>query len=91
VDAELDRLRVGAAHASELGLEVHAGHGLTFNTVKAIAVIPEVIELNIGHFLIGEGIFVGLDRAIGQIRAMMADARGPVIADPSAQNISGVA
>lgn len=76
-DAELDRLRAGAGHAAGLGLEVHAGHGLTFNTVKAVAAIPEVVELNIGHFLIGEGIFVGLDRAVAQMRELMADARAP--------------
>ena len=74
--AELDRLRAGARHAATLGLEVHAGHGLTFNTVKAVAAIPEVVELNIGHFLVGEGIFVGLDRAVAHMRALMADARG---------------
>ncbi len=79
-DAELARLRSGASHAADLGLEVHAGHGLTFNTVKAVAAIPQVVELNIGHFLIGEGIFVGLDRAVAQMRALMADARAPVIA-----------
>lgn len=90
-EAELERLKAGATHAGELGLEVHAGHGLTFNTVKAIAVIPEIVELNIGHFLIGEGIFVGLDRAVAQMRSMMADARGPVIAHPNAQSMSGVA
>ena len=82
-DAELQRLRKGAAHAAGLGLEVHAGHGLTYNTVKAFAAIPEIVELNIGHFLIGEGIFVGLDRAVSQMRALMADARGPVIAHPA--------
>lgn len=90
-EAELDRLKAGATHAADLGLEVHAGHGLTFNTVKAIAAIPEIVELNIGHFLIGEGIFVGLDRAVQQMRAMMADARGPVIAHPNAPRMSGVA
>ena len=74
--AELDRLRQGASHAAGLGLEVHAGHGLTFNTVQAVAAIPEVVELNIGHFLIGEGIFVGLDRAVVHMRALMAQARG---------------
>lgn len=84
-DAELNRLRKGATHAADLGMEVHAGHGLTFNTVKSIAAIPEVVELNIGHFLIGEGIFVGLDRAVIQMRALMADARGPIIAHPSAE------
>ena len=75
-DIELAKLRAGATHAAGLGLEVHAGHGLTYNTVKAVAAIPEVVELNIGHFLIGEGIFLGLDRAVAQMRAIMADARG---------------
>ena len=75
-EQELNRLRNGARHAADLGLEVHAGHGLTFNTVKAVAAFPEVVELNIGHFLVGEGIFVGLDRAVAQMRAVMADARG---------------
>ena len=75
-EQELNRLRNGARHAADLGLEVHAGHGLTFNTVKAVAAFPEVVELNIGHFLVGEGIFVGLDRAVAQMRAIMADARG---------------
>ena len=75
-EQELNRLRNGARHAADLGLEVHAGHGLTFNTVKAVAAFPEVVELNIGHFLVGEGIFVGLDRAVTQMRAIMADARG---------------
>ncbi len=75
-ETELARLRQGARHAASLGLEVHAGHGLTYNTVKAIAAFPEVVELNIGHFLIGEGIFIGLDRAVAQMRAIMAEARG---------------
>ncbi len=75
-EAELERLRQGARYAAGLGLEVHAGHGLTYNTVKAVAAFPEVVELNIGHFLIGEGIFVGLDRAVAQMRTIMADARG---------------
>lgn len=88
-EAELERLRAGASHAADLGLEVHAGHGLTFNTVKAAAAIPEVVELNIGHFLIGEGIFVGLDRAVAQMRALMADARGAVIAQRPDQQIAG--
>ncbi|MGI9476310.1 MAG: pyridoxine 5'-phosphate synthase [Hyphomicrobiaceae bacterium] len=88
-DAELERLRAGASHAAGLGLEVHAGHGLTFNTVKSVAAIPEVVELNIGHFLIGEGIFVGLDRAVAQMRALMAEARGGVIAGPRDQQFAG--
>ena len=64
-DAELARLREMSALAHSLGLEVHAGHGLTYDTVTAIARLPEVRELNIGHFLIGEAIFVGLPAAIG--------------------------
>ncbi|MFY0613523.1 MAG: pyridoxine 5'-phosphate synthase [Hyphomicrobiaceae bacterium] len=88
-DAELERLRVGASHAAGLGLEVHAGHGLTFNTVKAVAAIPEVVELNIGHFLIGEGIFVGLDRAVAQMRALMDEARGTVILHRTDQQVAG--
>jgi pyridoxine 5-phosphate synthase len=88
---ELVRLREGAAHAAALGLEVHAGHGLTFNTVKAIAAIPELVELNIGHFLIGEGIFIGLDRAVGQMRAYMAETRHAVNMQSSMTNVAGVA
>lgn len=89
-DDELMRLRDGAAQAAALGLEVHAGHGLTFNTVKAIAAIPELVELNIGHFLIGEGIFVGLDRAVSQMRASMAEARAGINMHSLPANISGV-
>jgi pyridoxine 5-phosphate synthase len=89
-DDELMRLRDGAAHAAALGLEVHAGHGLTFNTVKAIAAIPELVELNIGHFLIGEGIFIGLDRAVGQMRASIAEERGAISTHSMPANISGV-
>ena len=74
----LERLRAGAAQASRLGLEVHAGHGIDFATVKAIAEIPEIAELNIGHFLIGEAIFVGLDAAIRRMRALMDEARAPL-------------
>ena len=72
---ELDRLRTGAALASELGLEVHAGHGIDYATVAAVAAIPEVAELNIGHFLIGEAIFIGLDAAIRRMRVLMDQAR----------------
>ena len=74
-DAELIRLTEMAAYAHELGLEVHAGHGLTYDTVAPIAAIPEVMELNIGHFLIGEAIFTGLPTAIGEMRRLMDDAR----------------
>ena len=60
-DNEFEKLRDMAAFAADLGLEVHAGHGLTFDTVKPIVTLPEVQELNIGHFLIGEAIFSGLE------------------------------
>ena len=72
---ELGRLRAGAALASELGLEVHAGHGIDYATVAAVAAIPEVAELNIGHFLIGEAIFIGLDGAIRRMRVLMDQSR----------------
>ena len=75
-DAELERLREMSAFASSLGLEVHAGHGLTYETVKPVAAFPEVMELNIGHFLIGEAIFLGLDPAIREMRRLMDEARG---------------
>lgn len=74
-DAELARLREMATFAHSLGLEVHAGHGLTYETVKPIAVLPEVIELNIGHFLIGEAMFMGLSPAIQEMRRLMDEAR----------------
>lgn len=75
VQSELDRLQRAAAHGAALGLEVHAGHGLTFDDVAAVARIPQLVELNIGHFLIGEAIYVGLKDSIGQMRALMDEAR----------------
>lgn len=75
-EAELAALRSGAARATALGLEVHAGHGIDYDTVEAIAAIPEVAELNIGHFLVGEAIFVGLEAAIARMRGLMDEARG---------------
>lgn len=74
-DAELARLTDMAAFASDLGLEVHAGHGLTYDCVAPIAALPQVVELNIGHFLIGEAIFSGLGPAITQMRRIMDTAR----------------
>jgi pyridoxine 5-phosphate synthase len=71
----LARLRELASLAAGLGLEVHAGHGIDYETVGPIAAIPEVIELNIGHFLVGEAIFAGLDPAIRRMRALMDKAR----------------
>lgn len=75
-DKELQSLREMAAFAHSLGLEVHAGHGLTYETVGPIAAMPEVMELNIGHFLIGESIFRGLTPAIAEMRRLMDEARG---------------
>ena len=74
-EALLNALREAAAEAAHLGLEVHAGHGIDYETVKAVAAIPEVVELNIGHFLIGEAIFIGLGPAIQRMRALMDEAR----------------
>ncbi|MBV9542641.1 MAG: pyridoxine 5'-phosphate synthase [Alphaproteobacteria bacterium] len=71
----LERLKEGASYGASLGLEIHAGHGLTFDNVKPIAAIPEVRELNIGHFLIGEAIFVGLEESVRRMRALMDEAR----------------
>jgi pyridoxine 5-phosphate synthase len=74
-DTELAALQRGATLAHSLGLEVHMGHGLTFENVAPIAAIPEVMELNIGHFLIGEAIFTGLEDAILEMRRRMDQAR----------------
>lgn len=71
----LQALVDGAALAASLGLEVHAGHGLTFDNVKPVAAIPQLAELNIGHFLIGEALFIGLEASIRQMRTLMDDAR----------------
>ena len=74
-DDELKRLTDMAAFADGLGLEVHAGHGLTYETVQPVAALPQIMELNIGHFLIGEAIFLGLADAIGEMRRLMDEAR----------------
>ncbi|WP_417818393.1 pyridoxine 5'-phosphate synthase [Tritonibacter scottomollicae] len=74
-DAELERLRDMATFAHSLGLEVHAGHGLTYETVAPVAAFPEVVELNIGHFLIGEAVFRGLTPAVQEMRRLMDAAR----------------
>jgi pyridoxine 5-phosphate synthase len=75
VARELDAMREMATFADGLGLEVHAGHGLAYDSVAPIAALPEVAELNIGHFLIGEAIFRGLDGAIAEMRRLMDAAR----------------
>ncbi|MEL7027172.1 MAG: pyridoxine 5'-phosphate synthase [Pseudomonadota bacterium] len=74
-DRELKSLREMSAYAHSLGLEVHAGHGLSYDTVAPVAALPEVRELNIGHFLIGEAIFLGLSPAISEMRRIMNEAR----------------
>lgn len=73
--AELRRLSDAAALAAKNGIEVHAGHGLTFDNVAPIAAIPQIRELNIGHFLIGEAIFVSLTESVRRMRALMDEAR----------------
>ena len=75
--AELVRLKKAAALCAKLGLECHAGHGLSYADVGPVAAIPEVRELNIGHFLVGEAIFVGLEQAIREMRRVMDAARAP--------------
>jgi pyridoxine 5-phosphate synthase len=71
----LAKVRETAIYGASIGLEIHAGHGLTYDNVRPIAAIAEVRELNIGHFLIGEAIFVGLDASIRRMRALMDEAR----------------
>ncbi len=72
---ELERIIKAAAYTEKLGIECHAGHGLTYGNVKPIAAIAQVKELNIGHFLIGEAIFIGLEEAIKRMRTLIDEAR----------------
>jgi pyridoxine 5-phosphate synthase len=81
---ELERIVAAARHAEALGLECHAGHGLAFSTVGPIAAIPTIVELNIGHFLIGEAIFGGLESSIMRMRALMKEARNAASGQKSA-------
>lgn len=74
-EAQFSRITTAAAHAASIGLECHAGHGLTYDTVKPIAAIETIAELNIGHFLVGEAIFIGFDAAILNMRKLMDEAR----------------
>ncbi len=71
----LERLQIAAHDAYALGLEVHAGHGIDYESVATVSIIPQIAELNIGHFLIGEAIFIGMDVAIRRMRALMDQAR----------------
>jgi pyridoxine 5-phosphate synthase len=74
-DTLLEKVRVAARYGTALGLEIHAGHGLGFDTVKPLAALSEILELNIGHFLVGEAIFTGLEAAIRRMRVLMDEAR----------------
>lgn len=74
-DFQLDRIRQGAKYGASLGLEIHAGHGLGYETVGPVAALGEIRELNIGHFLVGEAIFSGLEAAIRRMRVLMDEAR----------------
>jgi pyridoxine 5-phosphate synthase len=77
-EGEWQRIRYGAGLAKRLGLEVHAGHGLNFETAEQIASLPEIVELNIGHFLIGEAVYAGLADAVKSMRAAMDRGRARV-------------
>jgi pyridoxine 5-phosphate synthase len=76
---ECERLRRAAAETGRLRLECHAGHGLTYDTVGPVAAIPNVVELNIGHFLVGEAVFCGLEASIRRMRAAMDEARAGAV------------
>lgn len=75
-EAEFQRLANGAALGAKLGLEVHAGHGLDYDTARTLARVPAFVEFNIGHFLIGEAIFIGLEEAVSRMRQAMDEGRG---------------
>jgi pyridoxine 5-phosphate synthase len=75
IKAELEKIRNAAMIGQELGLEIHAGHGLTFWNVQPVAAIPQIVELNIGHFLVGEAVFMGFAEAIKEMKRLMQDAR----------------
>ena len=81
---EFQRIIAAAAHAEDLGLECHAGHGLTFETVGAVAAIASIVELNIGHFLVGEAIFGGLESSVKCMRSLMDTARADAHGERSA-------
>jgi len=72
----LEKIRAAAVYGASIGLEIHAGHGLTYDNVKPIAAIPQIRELNIGHFLVGEAVFIGLEASIQHMRVLMNEARG---------------
>jgi len=73
----LNELRRAAAHAKDLGLAVHAGHGLTYQNVEPVAAIPEIEELNIGHSIVSNAVFWGLEEAVRRMRQLITDAKSP--------------
>ncbi|MGF1545684.1 MAG: pyridoxine 5'-phosphate synthase [Parvularculaceae bacterium] len=75
INEELEKIRAAAAKAASLGLEVHAGHGLTFHNVQPVAAVPQIVELNIGHFMMGEAMFLGLAETVREMKRLMQDAR----------------
>lgn len=87
-ERELRRLVETARHGAAIGLECHAGHGLCFDTVGPVAAILEIVELNIGHFLIGEAVFMGLSASVGKMRALMTAARGGDLGNAAGQGSS---
>jgi pyridoxine 5-phosphate synthase len=88
-EAEWRRIRDGARVAHDLGLEVHAGHGLSYATAETIATLPEIVELNIGHFLVGEAIFVGLAESVRRMRAQMDRGRQALRHSDAEVSVSG--
>ena len=86
---ELSRLIEGARLGAEAGLEVHAGHGLNYDNVTPVASIPEIVELNIGHYLVGEAIFVGLSKSVARMRTIMDEARANLRHSDTEARVSG--
>ena len=78
-EREFARVVAAAAYGAEKGLEIHAGHGLDYDTARRVSALPQIAELNIGHFLVGEAVFVGLSEAIRQMRAAMDAGRASVV------------
>jgi pyridoxine 5-phosphate synthase len=89
LDRELRRLEDGARLAASLGLEVHAGHGLDYDNVRPVARIPEIVELNIGHYLVGEAVFTGLGESVRRMRRVMDEARFGLRQSDTAAHASG--
>jgi len=79
----------GARWGAKAGLEVHAGHGLNYHNVTPVASIPEIVELNIGHYLVGEAIFVGLGKSVARMRAIMDEARAALRHSDTEARVSG--